>query len=109
MQFFTRFLAIAATAVPFIAQAAPLSSRSSDDLIAGKYIIQLRPDADIATIAAHHNKVRAIHARNIARRENDGEGSGGIEREYDFGGFKGYAGSFDDATIAELKALPEVS
>jgi hypothetical protein len=32
-----------------------------------------------------------------------------VEREYGFGNFKGYAGSFDDATIEELKALPEVS
>ena len=109
MQFFTRVLALAATAVPFLTQAAPLSPRSTDDLIAGKYIIQLRPDTDIASIAAHHNKVRDIHARNLARRDSDGDVSTGVEREYDFGSFKGYAGSFDDATIEELKALPEVS
>lgn len=109
MQFFTRFLALAATAAPFLAQAAPLSPRSTDSLIAGKWIIQLKPDTDIASVTAHHEKVRAIHARNLARRDNDAEVSTGIEREYDFGNFKGYAGSFDEATIEELKALPEVS
>lgn len=108
MQFFTRFVALAAAAAPFVAQAAPLASRSTDEVIEGKYIIQLKPDADIATIAAHHNKVREIHARNLARRD-DGEVSTGVEREYDFGSFKGYAGSFDAATIEELKALDEVS
>ncbi|KAH7066654.1 subtilisin-like protease-like protein [Paraphoma chrysanthemicola] len=107
MQFFTRFLAAAATAAPFLAQAAPVAPRAEDDFVPGKYIIQLKPDADIASIAAHHNTVREIHARNLARR-NDGDESAGIEQEYDFGDFKGYAGSFDDATIDELKALPEV-
>ncbi|KAF1850363.1 subtilisin-like protease-like protein [Cucurbitaria berberidis CBS 394.84] len=106
MQFFTRFLALAATAVPFIAQAAPLAPRAAE-LIPGKYIIQLKPGTDIASIAAHHNKVREIHARNLARRD-DAEVSAGIERQYDIGDFKGYAGSFDAATIEELKALPEV-
>lgn len=71
MQFFTRFLALAATAVPFLVQAAPLSPRSTDDLIAGKYIIQLQPDTDIASIAAHRDKVRVIHARNLARHDDE--------------------------------------
>jgi oryzin len=111
MQFFTRALAVAATAAPFFAFAAPapLAARDpADDLIPGKYIIQLKPDTDIAAIAAHHNKVRDIHARNLARRD-DGDDSTGLEREYSFGNFKGYAGSFDASTIEELKALPEVS
>ncbi|KAL6710311.1 hypothetical protein ACN47E_009257 [Coniothyrium glycines] len=107
MQFITRVLAAAAAAAPFLAQAAPLSTRQSDDIIPGKYIIRLKPDADIATIASHHIKVREIHARNLARRYTEEE-SGGKEREYSFGGFKGYAGSFDAATITELEAMDEV-
>jgi hypothetical protein len=108
MQFFTRIAALAVAAAPFLANAAPVASRAADDLIPGKYIIQLKPETDIASIAAHHNKVRSIHARNLARRD-DGDSSAGLEREYQIGDFKGYAGSFDDATIEELKALPEVS
>jgi hypothetical protein len=107
MQLFTRVLAAAIAAAPFFAQAAPLSLRQSDDKIPGKYIIRLKPDTDVASIAAHHNKVRNIHARNLARR-NGGEGTLGKEREYSFGGFKGYAGSFDAATVEELRALDEV-
>ena len=107
MQLFTRLLAAAVAAAPFFAQAAPLSLRQSDDKIPGKYIIRLKPDTDVSTIAAHHNKVRNIHKRNLARR-NDGEESRGKEREYSFGSFKGYAGSFDATTVEELKALPEV-
>jgi oryzin len=108
MQFFTRMLAAAVAAAPFLAQAAPVAPRAEDELIPGKYIIQLKPGTDTASIATHHNKLRDIQARNLARR-SDGEVSAGVEREYDFGDFKGYAGEFDEATIEELKALPEVS
>jgi oryzin len=109
MQFFTRILTLAAAATPFIANAAPLASRAADEFIPGKYIIQLKPDTDVASIAAHHNRVRSIHARNLARRDGDAAVSGGMEREFQIGGFKAYAGSFDETTIEELKAMDEVS
>ncbi|KAF9697838.1 hypothetical protein EKO04_004302 [Ascochyta lentis] len=108
MQFFTRIVALAAAATPFLASAAPLSARQADDKIPGKYIVQLKPDTDVASIAAHHNAVREIHARNLAKRDVTAEEEAGIEREYGFGDFKGYAGAFDAATIEELKSLPEV-
>lgn len=107
MQFFTRILTVAVVAAPFLAAAVPLAAGQGDDRIPGKYIVQLRPGTDVAAIMAHHNTVREIHARNLARRQE--ESSVGVEREYNFGGFKGYAGSFDAATAEELKALPEVS
>jgi oryzin len=109
MQFFTRILTLAAVAAPFIASAAPLASRATDEFIPGKYIIQLKPDTDVASIAAHHNRVRSIHARNLARRDGDAAVSSGMEREFQIGDFKAYAGSFDENTIEELKAMPEVS
>ena len=110
MQFFTRALAFAAAATPFLASAAPVSSRqAADEIIPGKYIVQLKPETDIASIAAHHNVVREIHARNLAKRDVAAtEEEVGIEKEYGFGDFKGYAGAFDAATVEELKALPEV-
>lgn len=107
MQFFTRLAALTAVAAPFLTGAAPISSRAADEVIPGKYIIQLKPDTDVASIAAHHNKVRSIYARNLARRSESDE-SVGVEREFQIGDFKAYSGSFDDATIEELKALPEV-
>ena len=109
MQFFTRITALAAAAAPFLAQAAPVVAPRANEVIPGKYIVQLKPDTDVASIAAHHNKVRSIHARNLARRGNDGPSGSPVEREYGFGDFKAYAGSFDDATLEELKTLPEVS
>ncbi|KAF2870119.1 peptidase S8/S53 domain-containing protein [Massariosphaeria phaeospora] len=108
MQFFTRALALAAAVVPFLAQAAPVAGTRAGELVPGKWIVRLKPEADVATIAAHHVKVREIHARNIARRDVAEEETGGVEREYGFGGFKGYAGAFDIATVEELKNRPEV-
>jgi oryzin len=108
MQLFTRFTALAAAAAPFFALAAPVTTPPANEIIPGKYIVQLKPDTDVASIAAHHNKVRSIYARNLARRGDDVPGGAPVEREYGFGDFKGYAGSFDEATVEELKSLPEV-
>ncbi|KAF2713793.1 subtilisin-like protein [Pleomassaria siparia CBS 279.74] len=115
MQSFTRFLAFAAAAaaaVPFLAQAAPVTDRATTSTafptIPGKYIITLKPGVDVATISNHRLKVREIHARNIARRGVSEAEIGGVEHEYGFGTFSGYSGSFDEATIAELSALDEV-
>jgi len=107
MHLFTRFFAIAAAAAPLFESTAALALRATNDneTVPGKWIIQLKPDTDIASIAAHHNKVRDIRARNLGRRDVDCEDG---ERSFDFGSFKGYAGSFDDKTIEELKAMPEV-
>ena len=106
MQPFARVLALAVAAAPFFAQAAPLSTRSSEDIVAGKYLVQLMPDVDIASIASHHQKVRSVKARKLGRRDNADKDAN--IQEYDLGDFKGYAGSFDSATIAELEAMPEV-
>jgi oryzin len=105
MQFFTRFLALAAAAVPFVAQAAPVPGAADAATIPGKWIIQLKPEADIALVSS---TVQDIHARNIARRGVSEEEQRGIEQEYVLGEFKGYSGSFDAATVEEMRILPEV-
>lgn len=110
MQFFTRVVAVAAAVTPFFTSAAPVSARqAADEVIPGKYIIQLKPEADISSIASHLDIVREIHARNLAKRDVAvAEEEAGVEREFGFGDFKGYSGAFDAATVEELKALPEV-
>jgi oryzin len=108
MQLFTQFFAIAAAAAPLFSYADAFALRSTNDIIPGKWIIQLKPEIDTASIATHHNKVRKIRARNLGRRNGDGIVGGGMDRSFHFGNFKAYAGSFDDRTIEELKAMPEV-
>jgi oryzin len=107
MQFFARALSLAVATVPFLAHAAPLATRSTADAIVGRYIVQLLPNADVASITAHHEKVRSIKARHLGRRD-DPDMTAVIDQEYDFGDFKGYAGAFVPAVIAEMEALPEV-
>ena len=110
MQFFTRIVALAVAATPFLASASPISARQANGVVPGKYIVQLKPNTDIASIAAHHEVVRDIQARNLAKRDSSAaEEEAGVEREYGFGDFKGYAGTFDAETVEELKSLPEVS
>ncbi|KAF2260681.1 subtilisin-like protease-like protein [Lojkania enalia] len=106
MQFFSRFIALVATAVPLFANAYPIVGKMGE-IVPGKYIVQLKPDVDVAAIAAHHVKVREIHASNVQKRSLDEEGLG-VEHEFNIGTFHGYSGGFDAVTIEELKALPEV-
>ncbi|KAJ4299049.1 hypothetical protein N0V90_004293 [Kalmusia sp. IMI 367209] len=108
MSSFFGLLALAAAAIPFLTQAAPVSTPVAGQVVSGKWIITLQPNADVATIASHISKVREIHARNIGHRSVAEDELGGVERQYGFGSFKGYAGSFDEATIEELRNLPEV-
>ncbi|KAF2743612.1 oryzin precursor [Sporormia fimetaria CBS 119925] len=106
MQYFARLAALAIT-LPFLALSAPITKE--EVVVPGKYIIQLRPDVSIAALAAHHNTVREIHARNILnRRDLTASEVGGVENEYGFGDFHAYSGGFDAATIDELRKLPEV-
>ncbi len=111
MYILTHAIVFVVAAAPLFTSAAPLSARQpKDGVIPGKYIIRLKPGTDIASIATHHEVVREIHARNLAKRHvTAAEEEAGVEREYGFGKFKGYAGAFDAATVDELKSLPEVS
>lgn len=106
MRPFARLLAFAAAALPFVVLAAPVPEAAAGEIIPGKWLIQLTPEANIAVVAS---KVQDIHARNIARRQaSEGEHTG-IDNKYSLGSFKGVSGSFDTATVEELINLPEVS
>lgn len=90
----------------FAAAAAVVSAlpTAADNILPGKYIIRLKPDVE-SHLQAHTEWVSHIHSRNLARRGGD---STGIEKTYSFGTFEGYAGSFDDETLEEIKANPDV-
>lgn len=109
MRFFIRALSLAVAAASFLAHAAPIATRSTEDLIAGRYIVQLKPDVDVASFTAHREQVRSIVARHLGLgRRNDVDLNAGIDQEYDLGDFKGYAGAFDPAVVAELEAMDDV-
>ncbi|KAJ4360362.1 proteinase B [Didymosphaeria variabile] len=81
------------------ALAAPVTKQS--DVIEGKYIITLKPEAEVQIQV---NWVNDVHKRSFAKRD-----TAGVEHTYDIKTFKGYAGEFDENTLAEIKANPNVA
>ncbi|KAF9728368.1 proteinase B [Paraphaeosphaeria minitans] len=79
--------------------AAPVTKKS--DLIEGKYIVTLNPDVEVQIEVSWVNDV---HKRSFSKRD-----TAGVERTYDIKTFKGYAGEFDENTLAEIKANPNVA
>lgn len=106
MQSLFWLFALATATFPFFACAVPFSATVAGQVVPGKWIVTLQPDADVATVVSHFAKVREIQARNVGGAPQE---SGTIERQYGFGRFKGYAGSFGEAAIEELRGLPEVA
>lgn len=75
------------------------------EVIAGKYIITLKSDIPSSAFESHMSWVSQVHARGT----DDGQLKG-VENKFtgDYG-FNGYVGSFNEATLAEIKANPDVS
>lgn len=71
------------------------------DVIPGKYIVTLKPEADAAS---HITWVNGIQARSVRRQDADT----GVTNSYSFNSFNGYAGAFDDATIEQIRNSAEV-
>lgn len=77
----------------------------SDAVLEGKYIITLKPSLNASSTASHLRWVSALHKRSAGKRDT----VAGIEKTYSIPGWNAYAGEFDEATIADIKASPEVS
>lgn len=84
--------------------AAPAPITKKDDVIPGKFIVTLKPGVDAAAAEAHLNWATDVHKRSFAKRD-----TAGIEKKFAIKDWKAYAGEFDEATIAEIKASPDVS
>lgn len=89
------------TLLPF-ASAAPIES-STSAFIPNKYIVTLKEDVVASKRDAHLSWVNDVHSRSLGRRQLPG-----VKKTYSINTFQGYAGSFDEATIEEIKASPEV-
>ncbi|KAF4849752.1 Alkaline protease 1 [Colletotrichum siamense] len=87
--------------VPALAAPSGINRRADPGLMAGKYIIQLKPGTSPEAVTAHHNAVRSM------LRRRDGA-AGEVEKTFQIGDFNAYSGSFDDATLASISELDEV-
>ena len=76
------------------ASAAP-SPELQPRAIPGQWIVALKPES-APDLAVHTRWVSEVHARSIQRRGNT---AAGLERTYEFDGFVGYAGAFDEETL----------
>lgn len=89
--------------LPF-ASASPVAKPRAADPIPNKYIITLKEDVAAADVESHLAWVGDVHARSLSRRQLPG-----VEKTYNISAFQGYAGAFDEATISEIEASPEVT
>ncbi|KAM5346723.1 hypothetical protein ACJ41O_009728 [Fusarium nematophilum] len=83
----------------------PAPAAEAGDIIPDSYIITLKTDIKPAKVKSHLNWVHDVHSRSLSKRDEEG-----IERTYDNeAGFHGYSGTFDRATIREIKKSPDVA
>ncbi|KPM41692.1 Alkaline protease 1 [Neonectria ditissima] len=78
---------------------------SEPQLIPGKWIVALKPEV-ASDLDLHTRWVSDLHARSIERRD---DGVSGVDKTFDFPGFAGYSGSFNDETLEAIRANPNVS
>ncbi|KAK4222883.1 putative serine protease with a subtilisin domain [Podospora fimiseda] len=87
----------------FSVSALPVTKRAPE-AIPGKYIVTLKSGVPVSAVKTHLNWVRHMHSRSLSRRDESG-----IEKIYNIKDFNGYAGSFDDATIDEIRNSDDVA
>lgn len=103
MYSFKNFAILVGALLPFAAAApAPITPRAAQ-AIPNKFIVTLKEDIASSEKESHLAWVGEVHARSLGRRD-----LAGVEKTYNISTFQGYAGTFDEATIEEIKASPEV-
>ncbi|KAH8906668.1 subtilisin-like proteinase Mp1 [Coniochaeta sp. PMI_546] len=91
---FKRFTLFLAAIIP----ASSLPLQSQENAIPGKYIITLKQGLPKAQVNSHLAWVADVHSRSLSRRD-----STGVNKVYTINDFKGYSGSFDAETLAQIQ------
>ncbi|KAJ0151260.1 Alkaline proteinase, partial [Colletotrichum tanaceti] len=101
-----RRLALAVGALlPAVLAAPVLDRRDEPAAVPGKYIVTLKEGAG-ANVESHLSWVADVHKRSLGKRDTD---TAGVENKFNISSWNAYSGEFDDATIAEIKASPDVA
>ncbi|KAI9369175.1 peptidase S8/S53 domain-containing protein [Aspergillus egyptiacus] len=88
---------------------APVEPRRTAEKVPGKYIVTFKPGIETEKIDAHTTWASNVHKRNLERRDlADRDAYAGIEKNFKINKFAAYAGSFDDATIEEIRNNEDV-
>lgn len=70
--------------------------------VSNKYIVTLKSNANATDVSSHVSWVKRVHARSIAKRDEDG-----VDKVWD-DSFKGYSGEFDVETVKEIMKNEDV-
>ncbi|KAI1840993.1 hypothetical protein JX265_012870 [Neoarthrinium moseri] len=73
------------------------------EVVPGKYIVTLKSGAAVSSLESHINWVTDVHRRSLSKRN-----TAGIENTYNISDWNAYAGEFDEATLEQIKANPDV-
>lgn len=76
---------------------------SNSSIVPGKYVVTLKPNVEPSVLTSHLHNVKAIHARGINTRDEQG-----VDKVWTKN-FKGYSGEFDDDTIRQILKSDDVS
>ncbi|KXH48240.1 alkaline protease [Colletotrichum nymphaeae SA-01] len=80
--------------------ASPLIAKVSSEgtIVPDKYIVRVAPGTYDTDFESHLSWVANVHKRSLSRRS-----TAGVEKTFNVGDFKAYAGEFDAETIAEIE------
>lgn len=81
-----------------ILPASSLPFQGQQDALPGKYIVTLKQGLPKAQVNNHLAWVADVHSRSLSRHDTTG-----VNKVYTINDFKGYSGSFDAETIAQIQ------
>ncbi|KAJ2895786.1 hypothetical protein MKZ38_006179 [Zalerion maritima] len=102
-----RNLALLGASLLALATAAPVTQEKRANIVPGKYIVTLKSGLSTRDLESHLGWVDDVHKRSLGKRDGI---SNGIEKKFNIDSdFSGYAGTFDEETIAQIKEDPNAS
>lgn len=109
MASFKRALLLLGALLPAVFGVTGQEPRQTVQTIPGKYIVTFKQGLADAKIESHAAWATELHRRCLDGRSTaDGDLPVGIERTYKINQFAGYAGSFDETTIEEIRRHADV-
>lgn len=107
MQFLTN-LALAALAIlPAFGSPVPTAPKAGD-IVPDSYIVVLNEGVSQSAFQAHQNWASSVYTASLRKRGLEAPAET-FQYTYNFGTLKGYAGTFDKATIDEISSRAEVA
>jgi oryzin len=101
MQLFKNIFLAALSILPALVAA------KKGDIVPDSYIVVLKDDISASAFASHRAWANDLHSAALAKRGDTG--LHGLRHTYNMGKLKGYAGTFDKETIAEISGRSEVA